>query len=538
MTQDKVEYLIKLHDQMSGTLAKVQVGLAKADQATKGLQENVKKLGSKFSGLKVAAGAALATLGTMAVSSIINFGRESMVAFDEAEAAGAQLNATLESTKYAAGLSREALDQHADALAKVTLFDDDAITGMQSLLLTFTNIKGEVFENATPAILDLATKMGGDLKGAAIQVGKALNDPAEGISALTRSGVTFSDQQKAVIKSLVETGQVAMAQGMILAELNKEFGGSAEAAAKAGTGPLQMLTKRMDELRETFGGFLYKMLMKMQPYIEKFIGAMERLVGAATSSNWSKFLEPFKIWYNLIKEVFDMFVSLARQLGIINDKTSTFQAVINGLGFVMKAILLPLRLFVWSLKKFVDFIQAAIPAVVAFGYGVKQTFLGIGKLAKDIFGSIGDLIIGVFTLDQDKIKNAVGNLKKAFTDYGQGIGKAFNEGYEKYRVKDSPAGGVMQDLKKTALGKFAERGPGNMNIDGPGNRLSNARISTGSASIKEAKNTVINISMGSLNSGAFNITTNNITEAAGQVQEKIVKAMIAAINDGQIIATS
>jgi hypothetical protein len=62
--------------------------------------------------------------------------------------------------------------------------------------------------------------MGTDMKGAAIQVGKALQDPVHGISALRRVGVNFNESQVETIKKLVETGQAAKAQGLILAELN------------------------------------------------------------------------------------------------------------------------------------------------------------------------------------------------------------------------------------------------------------------------------------------------------------------------------
>ena len=67
-------------------------------------------------------------------------------------------------------------------------------------------------------------------------MGKALNDPVANLSALSRSGIQFSDEQKAVIKSMAETGRLAEAQTLILDELNRQYGGSAEAAAKADGG--------------------------------------------------------------------------------------------------------------------------------------------------------------------------------------------------------------------------------------------------------------------------------------------------------------
>jgi len=111
----------------------------------------------------------------------------------ESENALAQLNATLASTKGAAGLTSAEIVSMAQGLQKVTTFGDDAIIAMESQLLTFTKLGKDVVPRATESILDLATKMGGDLKGATIQVGKALNDPINGISMLGKAGVQFSD---------------------------------------------------------------------------------------------------------------------------------------------------------------------------------------------------------------------------------------------------------------------------------------------------------------------------------------------------------
>lgn len=174
----------------------------------------------------------------------------------ESEDALAQLNATIKSTGGAAGLSSDELVAMAQGLQQVTTFGDDAIISMQSQLLTFTKIGKESVPAATEAILDLATKMGGDLKGAAVQVGKALNDPVKGIAALSKVGVAFTEDQKAVIESLVETGDVAGAQKIILAELAVEFGGSARAARDTFGGALTSLKNSMGDLLEGSGGNL------------------------------------------------------------------------------------------------------------------------------------------------------------------------------------------------------------------------------------------------------------------------------------------
>jgi hypothetical protein len=178
---EDVKYTVTLNDMMSGKLKSI-------DNEAKGLNVSMKNL--------VMGG--IAGLATFAAGDFI---KGSVEAFNESAQASAQLDASLKSTGNAAGLSREALDKQSEALMRMSLFDDDAITKSQGLLATFTNIKDKVYMDAVPAITDLATKMGGDLQGATIQVGKALNDPIKGITALQRVGVSFSEDQKKVIKT-------------------------------------------------------------------------------------------------------------------------------------------------------------------------------------------------------------------------------------------------------------------------------------------------------------------------------------------------
>jgi len=174
----------------------------------------------------------------------------------EAEKVSAQLDAVLKSTgRTAPGLST-AIKAYSAELQNVTTFGDEAITSTQSWLLTFNKIGGDVFPRATKAILDASTALGTDLKSQTMQVGKALNDPIKGISALADAGIQFSDDQKAVIKSFVETGEVAKAQEIILAELETQFGGSAEAARNTFGGAIQALKNSFGDLLEGSGGNL------------------------------------------------------------------------------------------------------------------------------------------------------------------------------------------------------------------------------------------------------------------------------------------
>jgi len=169
------------------------------------------------------------------------------------EAAEAQLNAVLKSTKGVAGLTAKELKNLASSIQETSVYGDELIIRSEALLLTFTQIGNEVFPRAQQAIVDMASAMGTDLQSATIQVGKALNDPILGVSALRRVGVQLTEDQESLVKQLVETGDVAKAQGIILGELETQFGGAAKAAADTLGGSLAQLKNTFGDLLESTG---------------------------------------------------------------------------------------------------------------------------------------------------------------------------------------------------------------------------------------------------------------------------------------------
>lgn len=176
--------------------------------------------------------------------------------FAQGESAAAQLEAVLKSTGGAAGMTKDELSALASELQRTTTFEDEAVMGAESMLLTFTNIGRDVFPEATRTVLDMSQALGQDLKSSSIQLGKALNDPIAGITALSRVGVTFTEEQKDQIKVMVESGNIMGAQKLILAELSREFGGSAVAAATMLTGKWMQLNNAFGDMMEGIGNAL------------------------------------------------------------------------------------------------------------------------------------------------------------------------------------------------------------------------------------------------------------------------------------------
>lgn len=208
---------------------------------------------------------------------IVALGAASVAAFDQQAKALAQVEAGLMSTGNAAGFTSAQLQKMAADLQAKTIFGDEVILkDATAQLLTFTNIAGEQFKRTQVAALNLATRLDGDLKSASIQLGKALNDPVANLSALSRSGIQFSKEQKEVIKSLVETNKLAEAQTIILDELERQYGGAAEAAAEAGLGPFQQLQNALSDVSEEFGKLIVE---NIEPFKKSLLKVIEVLRG-------------------------------------------------------------------------------------------------------------------------------------------------------------------------------------------------------------------------------------------------------------------
>lgn len=227
-------------------------GTRSARNNMQGVERSVQKLTGLLGGL------ATAFLGAFSVRAVI----ENTV---RQERAMKQLETVVRSTGGAAGFTAAEMAKMAADLQAVTTFGDEAVMEMQAVLATFTRLGRETFPEATEAVLNMSAALGKDLQSSAMQIGKALNDPVRGLSALAESGIQFTNQQRDMVKAMVEAGDTVGAQRVILAELETQFGGSARAARDTLGGALDGLKNAFGDLLEAKGG-----LPEAQERIEAF----------------------------------------------------------------------------------------------------------------------------------------------------------------------------------------------------------------------------------------------------------------------------
>lgn len=253
-----------------GSTSGLRTSLGSASKDLQRFSDQAGGSASKLAGrLKVAAGA-LAGLGAAgALKGFLQGARESAKVTRMTEN-------VIRSTGGAAGVTADQVGALAAAISRKTGADDEAIQSGQNLLLTFTNIRNgvgagnQVFDQASAAITDMAAALNNGevttsgLKSSAIQLGKALNDPVKGVTALSKVGVSFTQGQRDQIKKLVETGDVLDAQRIILGELSTEFGGAAAASSDA----FDKLHKTLGDIGEDIGGLLLGPVAKLATLLD------------------------------------------------------------------------------------------------------------------------------------------------------------------------------------------------------------------------------------------------------------------------------
>lgn len=254
----------------------------KSARFEKGARRVIGVLGSMKSAMQTAANAARNVLlvGVGAATGLVRLATKQSDA--EAKLAG-----VLRATGEAAGFTAKELIKEAAALQKVTTFGDEVIINAQAILATFKQIKGDQFKETTELAMDMATTMGNDVKGAVIQLGKALNDPAVGLTLLNRSGVTFSETQKNLIKQLVESGDLLGAQTIILKEVRSQFGGLARDLAKTDVGKFKQAINELGDAGEEFGAAIIRQLVNLMPYMERFTA----WIGKLTRRDFDAFIQ-------------------------------------------------------------------------------------------------------------------------------------------------------------------------------------------------------------------------------------------------------
>jgi len=221
----------------------------------------------------------------LAVAGLTAFLVKAAKGAEEARQATQRLDQVLTSMGVPEATKR--VSEYAEQLERTIAVDADVIKATQTKLATFSELTktveqaGGAFDRATLAALDLAAAGFGTAETNAIQLGKALQDPIKGITALAKSGVTFTEQEKDKIRVLVESNRMLEAQDIVLQAIEKQVGGTAQASASS----FAKMQFALAGIADTFGEMVLPAVDKFAVMLQKvsgFVQANQKLVGILT----------------------------------------------------------------------------------------------------------------------------------------------------------------------------------------------------------------------------------------------------------------
>jgi hypothetical protein len=303
-------------------------------------------------------------------------------AAEEAEVANNRLD-SVANTMGLFGRNTKSVTDRLKAFADETMnkiaVDDELILSTQAQLMSFkqlaqtADVAGGAFDRATLSAFDMAAVLGGSGEENAVRLGKALQDPILGLTALRKAGVLFSDEQEKSIRTFVAAGDTLSAQNMILNELETQFGGAAEATATDSA----RIAIAFGEMSESIGKALLPILQTITPIMVGFFDVVAENSG-------------------LVSVLAGIFAGLAVAILAVNFalNANPIVKVITLIAFLAAGLVVLINYLVelyggWE-KLFAD-IGAWL---VGFVFGFKTALNEIGSFFAAVFASLGDIAKG------------------------------------------------------------------------------------------------------------------------------------------------
>lgn len=239
-----------------------------------GEQTEVASSKSKGFGSNLGEIATIAAGTVVAVKAIASAAKECIDAFAVQEQAEAKLNATLMATGQSGEFSMEWMKDLASNIQSYTTFGDEAVLEAERILLATKALNQEGFERTIALSADLAAAMGTDISSAANILAKALVEPGEGLNRLKSIGVTFTEDEEALIASLMEANDTLGAQDVILKAVEERYSGVARAIGETDTGKLTQISNTWGDIKENLGAAI---LQSISPALDALLDMLNAI---------------------------------------------------------------------------------------------------------------------------------------------------------------------------------------------------------------------------------------------------------------------
>lgn len=272
-----------------GGLNKASVGLSSALHGVAAQLPVVGGLMSgaarQFSSLAIGAGSLAIGVGAVAAAfvAVVPTALRAVRAFSQLEREQATYNAVLRATGFAAGRTGDDIENLASEIRRTAGALEGDVRSAAAVLATFGGVAGEQFDRALRVSKDMSAVLGGNMASAARTLGRALENPAEGMQMLRRAGVMLSETQKQQIRNFAETGNRAAATNVILSEVERRYGGAGEAIGGGLIGATSKLGEATNNLLEQWGEQIVKGL-RLTSIINSLTSAVDAVVERGSRS--------------------------------------------------------------------------------------------------------------------------------------------------------------------------------------------------------------------------------------------------------------
>jgi hypothetical protein len=298
------------------------------------------------------------------------------------------------------------------------------------------------FDRATTAAIDLASAGFGDAESNAVQLGKALQDPIKGIAALAKSGVSFTEQEKEKIKTLVETNRTLEAQDLILKAIETQVGGTALATAN----DTDKLKVAFSQVSESIGLILVPILAGLAPIL------------TTIADLGSRNAKIFVIVAGVIAAVAVTILALNAAMKVY----AAGQMIVNGIVAVFNAILLanPITLVILAIVAFIAILAALYFKFEVVRKVVDTVFQGMLAGGKAVFDGLKTYFTGLYNIFKTLFNgiaklwnNTVGKLSFKIPSWVPLLG---GNGFSVPNIPMLADGGIVTN---PTLAMIGERGP-------------------------------------------------------------------------------
>jgi len=344
-------------------------GLKQANASFANLQGSVRSLGANFA----LAGAAIAAVGVVIGKNVESLAR--------IETINAQTAQTISTMGNAANISATEVEELAGRLESLTAIEAESIQEGANLLLTFGNIRDElgegndIFTQTTAIMVDMGVALRKGPVDTATMLGKALNDPIQGLTALRRVGVSFTEQQVEQVRVLQSTGDLMGAQKLILQELQNQYGGSGAAYAETFTGQLALMGHELGTIGE-------EATMAVMPALQMMIEQLRELI-PIIGPQLKEAIESVD-WEALVTSLVNLATFLienAQAIGITVGALFALSTIVKTVTTILALSKFAVDLYKWAMAQLATTTNIATGALTRFRTALLRTGAGIALVA-------------------------------------------------------------------------------------------------------------------------------------------------------------